>query len=134
MEEDFSEDLYWDLKELNSDAVVYTEYEQAFMGFTLKNGKYVAVYDSSVIEDIIARGLMENPSFLDHCFKEIDGKIDNKDVPMAVSRLANIEALKVASDLLGEWDNKENYPIMFFLPKVIQQPNDGGDEVFKYEQ
>ena len=38
-------DIYWDLYELNPDAVIYIEYEDAYVGYTSNaKGFWVAVY------------------------------------------------------------------------------------------
>jgi len=133
LENNFEEDLYWDLKELNPDAVIYTEYHDAFMGFTLKNNKYVAVYDATGIEESIAQELMQDENFLDESFVTMDGKIEKKNLTEALSRLAKIRSMELSSNLLGEWDSKENYPIMFFLPKVIKSSyGEEGNEIFHY--
>lgn len=133
MENNFEEDLYWDLKELNPDAVIYTEYHDAFMGFTLKNNKYVAVYEASGVEGTIAQQLMEDEDFLNDSFIKMDGKIKKSELTQALSRLAAIRSLELSSNLLGEWDTKENYPVMFFMPKVIKADYDEGqDQIFHY--
>lgn len=135
MENNFEEDLYWDLKELNPDAIIYTEYHDAFMGFTLKNNKYVAVYEATGVEETIARNLMEDEDFLDDSFTKMDGKIKKSDLAEALSRLAAIRSLELSSNLLGEWDSKENYPVMFFMPKVIKADyEEGKDQIFHYEE
>lgn len=132
--EEINHDVYWDLKDLNPDAQIYVEYHDAFIGFTFKNPKYVAVYDCRAIENIIAQELMQDEMFLDKAFREMNGKVEKKDLTDVLSRLAKIEAIKGSSELINEWIN-ENDPVIFFLPKVIeeQQLDDGGEELFRYE-
>lgn len=133
MENNFEEDLYWDLKELNPNAVIYTEYHDAFMGFTLKNNKYVAVYEASGVEESIQKTLMEDENFLNEAFEQMNGKIKKGNLTEALSRLATIKSIELSSNLLGEWDSKENYPVMFFMPKVIKANyEEGRDEIFHY--
>ena len=133
MENEFNEDIYWDLKELNPDAIIYTEYHDSYMGFTLKQGKYVAVYDAIGVEESLAQELMQNENFLDDSFQTMDGKIEKKNVVEGLSRLAKIKSMEISSSLLRDWDSKENAPVMFFLPKVIKASyEEENDEMFKY--
>ena len=51
-------DIYWDLYELNPDAVIYVEYEDAYVGYTSNaKGFWVAVYDNGAITEAITAGL-----------------------------------------------------------------------------
>lgn len=128
--DDFDSDVYWDLKDLNPDAIVYPEYHDAFIGFTLKNGKYVAVYDAMGIEEEIAKAYFDDQVFLDKTLKEFDGEVPKNDVAELLFRMAKAEAIKVAEKKLFEWDKQENAPVMFFIPKVAQEDE---EEMFKYD-
>ena len=128
--DDFDSDVYWDLKDLNPDAIVYPEYHDAFIGFTLKNGKYVAVYDAMGIEEEIAKAYFDDQVFLDKTLREFDGEVPKNDVAELLFRMAKSEAIKVAEKKLFEWDKQENAPVMFFIPKVAQEDE---EEMFKYD-
>lgn len=128
--DDFDSDVYWDLKDLNPDAIVYPEYHDAFIGFTLKNGKYVAVYDAMGIEEEIAKAYFDDQVFLDKTLREFDGEVPKNDVAELLFRMAKAEAIKVAEKKLFEWDKQENAPVMFFIPKVAQEDE---EEMFKYD-
>lgn len=131
----FEEEFYWDLKELNPDAIIFEEYHSAFMGFTFINDRYVAVYDSRELEMVIIKNLIEDPVFIDNCLKKMDGKIENSRVQEGVGRLAKIEAINLSTDLINKWANKENYPVILHYPKIVEAILEQEDnETFKYEE
>ena len=50
-----SNDFYWDLAELNPDAVVFDEFQEAYLGYGYKNGMTpVAVYSYDFIINLLA--------------------------------------------------------------------------------
>lgn len=134
IEESFEAELYWDLKELNPDAIIYPEYHQAYLGFAYKGEKYVAVYDNTEIENILAGDLVMSQSFVDECLKKLSGKVENDRVQEGVGRLAKIESIKLAADLLNDWDSP-NHPLMLFYPKIVElEIEQNKNEIFKYEE
>tara|TARA_R100000231_G_scaffold41893_1_gene36560 strand:- start:3253 stop:3681 length:429 start_codon:yes stop_codon:yes gene_type:complete len=139
-EQQFNDDLYWDLAELNPNAIVYTEYTPAYLGFALKNNNWVACYDMNVLEGLVAKEIFsDDEEWLKKTFKELDGKVKNTEVQEAVTRLAMIEAGKRASDLVEPWDTQEHAPICVHLPKLIQAMDEAQqqameEQAFKYNE
>ena len=67
-------DFYWDLLENNKDAIVYTEYEDAYMGHTTSiHGKSVAVYHTNLVMGCIIENLKETPGYLDKLHERTEG-------------------------------------------------------------
>ena len=53
--------VYWDLAELNPDAAVFDEYQEAYLGYGYKNGMTpVAVYSYDYIINILATRYLED--------------------------------------------------------------------------
>ena len=124
-------DIYWDLYELNPDAVIYVEYEDAYVGYTSNaKGFWVAVYDNGAITEAITAGLLAEPGFIDQCIKEIDGKVKESEVQQAIFSLASREAMKQASMLADSWIKGKNNPFMLHLPEIIAM-EEAEDRIFK---
>ena len=108
-----SEDYYWELAEENPDAIVWEEYEQAFLGIGYKhNMKPVAVYDKRVLHGLIIEELLLDDAFIDSLTKEHD---DNEE---AITQAVVKEAIKtfnekVFPDEEGDFDNR---PIFLDIP------------------
>ena len=67
-------DFYWDLLEHNKEAIVYTEYEEAYMGHTTSiHGKSVAVYHTNLVMGCIIENLKNTPGYLDKLHEKTDG-------------------------------------------------------------
>lgn len=67
-------DFYWDLLENNKDAIVYTEYEDAYMGHTTSiHGKSVAVYHTNLVMGCIIENLKNTPGYLDKLHERTEG-------------------------------------------------------------
>ena len=67
-------DFYWDLLENNKDALVYTEYEDAYMGHTTSiHGKSVAVYHINLVMGCIIENLKNTPGYLDKLHERTEG-------------------------------------------------------------
>ena len=137
--EQFNDDLYWDLAELNPNAIIYTEYTPAYLGFALRNKTtWVACYDMNVLEGLVAKEIfMDDEPWIRKTMKELDGKVKVNEVQPAMERLAFIEATKRASDLVETWLDNENAPICVYLPKLIKALDQEAqyqenDQVFKY--
>jgi hypothetical protein len=68
------DDYYWDLLEANKDAIVYTEYEEAYMGHTTSiHGKSVAVYHTNLVMGSIIENLKDTPGYLDTLHERTEG-------------------------------------------------------------
>ena len=58
-------DFYWDLIEANKDAIVFTEYEDAYMGHTISlDGKSVAVYHTNLVIACIVNMLKNDERYI----------------------------------------------------------------------
>lgn len=126
-----SNDIYWDLHELNPDAIIYVEYENAYAGYTCNQyGNWVAVYDNRALEETICAGLLAEEEFIDHCINEIDGKVKESEVQQAIFSLASREAMKQASILADSWMKGKNNPFMLHLPEIIAM-EEAEDRIFK---
>lgn len=126
-------DIYWDLYELNPDAVIYVEYEDAYVGYTSNSkGFWVAVYDNGAITEAITAGLLAEPEFIDQCIKEIDGKVKESEVQQAIFKLASLEAMKQASLLADSWITGNHTPFMLHLPEIINMEEEA-DRIFRAE-
>ena len=69
------EDFYWDLFESNKDAIVYTEYEEAYMGHTTSiHGKSVAVYHTNLVLGCIMEVLKNTEGYLDKLHEKTKGE------------------------------------------------------------
>tara|TARA_R100000742_G_C4261596_1_gene79402 strand:+ start:518 stop:886 length:369 start_codon:yes stop_codon:yes gene_type:complete len=67
-------DFYWDLLENNKDAIVYTEYEDAYMGHTTSiHSKSVAVYHTNLVMGCIIENLKDTPGYLDTLHERTEG-------------------------------------------------------------
>lgn len=57
---------YWELHELNEDAIIFEEFASAYMGYGTKLGldKPVAVYDARQMVKIFAEGLIANQEWV----------------------------------------------------------------------
>jgi len=127
-------DIYWDLNELNPDAIIYTEYENAYAGYTCNHyGIWVAVYDNRAVEESICAGLLATEDFINLCLKEADGKVKESEVQEYIFRLASLEAMKQASQLADSWLKGKNSPFMLHLPEIIQM-EEAEDRIFKLEE
>jgi len=69
------DDYYWDLLEANKDAIVYTEYEDAYMGHTTSiHGKSVAVYHTNLLLGCIMEVLKNTEGYLDKLHEKTKGE------------------------------------------------------------
>ena len=90
-------DYYWELAELNPDAVVYEEFESAYLGMAIKTGlKPVAIYDSQGIINAIGYSLIE-----DKVDAVYTAAVEHFDVNIAAATFG---------------DNNENGPIFLEMP------------------
>jgi len=107
-------DFYWQLAEDNPEAVIYEEYEQAFLGVALKNNMTpVAVYDLRVV-----MGLLVEEIGTDDYVEEYLSDIEKTEEDL-VSHLLESANNYIETKLLGgeETDN-ENYPIFLEIPML----------------
>jgi hypothetical protein len=127
-------DIYWDLKELNPEAIVYTEYEDAFIGFALKDeSTWVACYGNEELEEMITKEVVSS-DFIEEALQSLSGKVKESQVQEEVFKLAKTEALQKATDLIQGWTQEKNAPICVFLPKVFAEVEQEEDEIWHYEQ
>tara|TARA_Y100000004_G_scaffold166789_1_gene198810 strand:- start:78 stop:500 length:423 start_codon:yes stop_codon:yes gene_type:complete len=135
-------DIYWDLHDLNQDALIEVDYTEAYLGFALNSsGKWVAVYDHKIIEDIEFQNLVQDESFIDQTLQKLDGEVKQSDVHKAVMKLAKIEAIKSASDFVQTWVGNDNAPLSVHYPKVLEAQleeqqkmlQEQEDEPYKYD-
>ena len=60
-----SEDFYWQLLQENPKALIWEEYEQAFLGIGSRDGmKSVAVYDVTVLQGLIIEEILSDKPFM----------------------------------------------------------------------
>ena len=68
------DDFYWDLMEANKEAIVYTEYEEAYLGHTTSiHGKSVAVYHVNLVLGAIMEQLKLKEGYLDKLHEKTKG-------------------------------------------------------------
>lgn len=107
-------DFYWDLLEKNKNAIVYTEYEDAYMGHTTSiHGKSVAVYHTNLLLGCIIETLKETQGYLDKLHERTEGdeeKIVNLMIDDAEKYLEEILIPEVKQM------NKENAPVFVEAP------------------
>jgi len=105
-------DYYWELAELNPDAVVYEEFEDAYLGMAFKTGlKPVAIYDTQGIINAIGITLMTNKEFMEE-LKEIESEEDK--VEKVLTAATEHFDHNISSQTFG--DNNENGPIFLEMP------------------
>lgn len=105
-------DYYWELAELNPDAVVYEEFESAYLGMAIKVGtKPVAIYDSQGIINAIGFSLMQDKEFV-KSLEEYETEEERVDAvyTAAVEHFDN----NIVGATFG--DNNENGPIFLEMP------------------
>mgnify|MGYP001605128166 FL=1 len=62
-----SESKYWELNDLNPDAVIFEEFIEAYLGYGTRMGMEnpVAVYDARKMVKILAESFVADPEFVD---------------------------------------------------------------------
>ena len=105
-------DYYWELAELNPDAVVYEEFESAYLGMAIKTGlKPVAIYDSQGIINTIGYSLMQDKEFV----KTLE-QYENEEDEVDAVYTAAVEHFDVNIAAATFGDNNENGPIFLEMP------------------
>lgn len=129
-----SNELYWDLMELNPKAIIYTEYEEAYIGFANKDSKtWVAVYDAELLSEQLMQQYFVNEEFIEGKLKEADGKIKESELQHYLATVCSIEANNFIVGLSTSWIPEVNAPLMLFSPKVISE-TEKEDRIFRYTE
>jgi len=104
-------DYYWDLAELNPDAILFEEYEGAFMGHAHKDGlKPVAVYNYEAIVGIVAEGYTKDEEYMAR-IKDEYGEDAEKTMQAVFQEAEDWVDYNVLGTQVGE-----NGPIFLMLP------------------
>ena len=117
--------FYWDLAELNPDAAVFDEYQEAYLGYGYKNGMTpVAVYSYDFIINILATNYLEDPKW---CETRLEG-IDEEDEAAQVATALDdaIEYFNYNIGGVGKGDNNEHGPIFLKVPQWDERDMDEG--------
>ena len=115
-------DFYWELAELNPDAVVFEEFEEAYLGTAMRNGfKPVAVYSYNYIVNILTAGMLDDPKYMKELIEE--GIVEEEEqVANAIDRAIEYFDYNVAG--VGKGENNEDAPIFLHSP-VYDEREDG---------
>jgi len=113
-------DFYWELAELNADAIIFEEYEDAYLGYAHRIGglKPVAVYSYSIIVNQLAAAYSydeELVASLEEKFKD-----ESETELLIVEELMNMAVEYVDFNVVntaGGEDN-ENGPIFVMEPQI----------------
>ena len=62
-----SESKYWELNDVNPDAIIFEEFTEAYLGYGTRVGfeTPVAVYDARKMVKILAESFVSDPNFVD---------------------------------------------------------------------
>ena len=62
-----SESKYWELNDVNPDAIIFEEFTEAYLGYGTRIGfkTPVAVYDARKMVKILAESFVSDPNFVD---------------------------------------------------------------------
>jgi hypothetical protein len=116
-------DFYWELAELNPDAVVFEEFEEAFLGVAHRNGfKPVAIYSMDFIVNIVAAEMLENNEFMkDLLDRDIIEEEDQVDEAMIQAK----EYFEFNIANVGKGEGNEDAPIFLHSPQFDERGDDG---------
>lgn len=108
-----SNDFYWQLLQENPEAIIWEEYEQAYLGIgTRSNMKSVAVYDIRVLQGILIEELLEDEKYMDELtkvYKDNEEEITQQVIQDSVRTYVE----KIFSDKVGK---EEDRPIFLDIP------------------
>ena len=108
--------FYWDLAELNPDAVVFDEFSEAYLGYGYKNGMTpVAVYSYDYIVNILATSYLEDPDWCEKRLADIDEEDEAAQVATALDDAVEYFNYNVSG--VGKGDNNEHGPIFLRVPQ-----------------
>ena len=111
-----SNDFYWDLAELNPDAVVFDEFQEAYLGYGYKNGMTpVAVYSYDFIINLLATSYLEDPEWAESRLEGIDEEDEAAQVATALEDAMEYFNYNVPG--VGKGDNNEHGPIFLKVPQ-----------------
>jgi len=120
-----TDDFYWDLAELNPDAVVFDEFKEAYLGYADRNGlKPVAIYSYDYIINIIATNIIESEDFAKR-MEEDNITEEAEQVATAIDEAAEYFDYNVAG--VGKGDNNEDGPIFLRVPQWDSRGEDEDD-------
>ena len=87
-----SNDFYWDLAELNPDAVVFDEFQEAYLGYGYRNGMTpVAIYSYDFIINLLATSYLEDPEWAESRLEGIDE--EDEAAQVATAETQNVPGL-----------------------------------------
>lgn len=110
-----SEDFYWQLLQENPKALIWEEYEQAFLGIGSRDGmKSVAVYDVTVLQGLIIEEILEDKEYM----KILSETHDDNEEAMTqdiIKESVRTYVEKIFSDTEGELEDR---PIFLEIPML----------------
>tara|TARA_Y100001972_G_scaffold125986_1_gene178544 strand:+ start:1707 stop:2072 length:366 start_codon:yes stop_codon:yes gene_type:complete len=108
-----SDDFYWQLLQENPEAIIWEEYEQAYLGIGTRDDlKSVAVYDIRVLQGLLIEELLEDKEYMDELtkvYKDNEEAITQQIIQDSVRTYVE----KIFSDKVGK---PENRPIFLDIP------------------
>ena len=110
-----SEDFYWQLPQENPKALIWEEYEQAFLGIGSRDGmKSVAVYDVTVLQGLIIEEILEDEEYMKMLSKTHN---DNEEAMTQdiIKESVRTYVEKIFSDTEGELEDR---PIFLEIPML----------------
>tara|TARA_R100001460_G_scaffold69880_1_gene110490 strand:- start:1931 stop:2293 length:363 start_codon:yes stop_codon:yes gene_type:complete len=108
-----SNNFYWTLIDMNPNAIIWEEYEDAYLGVALKSGQTpVAVYDKKIVQGMIMENILKDEKFINDMV-EIYG--DNEE---AITREVVKEGFKTFTEkiFVDTEGDLENRPIFLDIP------------------
>ena len=112
-------DYYWELAELNPEAVVFEEFEEAFLGVGHRNGlKPVAIYSYDFIVNILASDMLDSEEFIKTLLDD-DIVEEEAQVAEAMSQAQEYFDFNIAN--VGKGDGNEDAPIFLHSPQFDER-------------
>lgn len=109
-----SNDYYWELAELNPDAIVFEEFVEAYLGYGYKNGMTpVAIYSKDYIINILAAGMLDDEKYVQTLLK--DNIVEEEEQVAHAIDDAN-EYFNYNVSGVGKGKNNEHGPIFLKVP------------------
>ena len=112
-------DFYWELAELNPEAVIFEEFEEAYLGVAHRNGmKPVAVYSYDFIINILASEKVYDKKFIKELVeKNITEEEDQVDEAMNQA----MEYFSYNIGGIGKGKDNEDAPIFLHSPQFDER-------------
>ena len=112
-------DYYWELAELNPEAVVFEEFEEAFLGVGHRNGlKPVAIYSYDYIVNIIASDMLDTDEFMKDL---LDREIIEEEDQVSEAMMQAKEYFDFNIGNVGKGNNNEDAPIFLHSPQFDER-------------